>query len=311
MRQWSGRLGALVVGLAVTLAAAGCTSDPAPRPAAGSLAVPGSGGSAKGTLELETSTVAFAPPVPPRPFRTVRSCRFAYVLQADGYDLESGRCSRSLPARAAQQVLAPGTVFYVRVARSRAGESVAPVPQPSRRRVVLVDVRGQVAQYRAIRPGPVDLVARRTSLCEATAPRAGSCPAYHLVVADHPPRPPRPPAITMRVVRHRMQAQAFRPYTGPVRPPVTRATVLRRAGADARTLGTWDVGLVHESGAVDWRSVWVVTEQRLVPDVAAGVVGGRWPYVSLTAHHPPRAGWFRGITTYDVRTGAMVVGASF
>jgi hypothetical protein len=101
-------------------------------------------------------------------------------------------------------------------------------------------------------------------------------------------RPPRPPRVTMRVVRLYSHGQRFRTYTGARPPAFSEAAALRRArGPNDYSLGLWDVGLVHEDSSVDWHSVWIIADQTFVKDIDRFVT--RSPSAARYSEPPHRA----------------------
>lgn len=124
--------------------------------------------------------------------------------------------------------------------------------------------------------------------------------------------PPRPAPVTMRAVRRIGSAQEFRPYTGPVPPPFSKADALHRDGSpDAHSLGLWDVGMVSEMGSVDWHSVWVIASEDFVVDLNQLSLGGRGGSSPPATTPPPRPGWARSVNMYDATSGKLFLGYGF
>ena len=123
--------------------------------------------------------------------------------------------------------------------------------------------------------------------------------------------PPRPAPVTMRVVRRIGSAQEFRAYTGPVPPLFSEKDALQREGTpDSHSLGLWDVGVVSETGSVQWHSVWVIASEYFVDDLNQMSLGGRMGS-SPSATPTPRPGWARSVNMYDATTGELVLGYGF
>jgi hypothetical protein len=119
-------------------------------------------------------------------------------------------------------------------------------------------------------------------------------------------RPARPPRSTMRTVRRTMLAQRFRPYSGPLPPPISKAEALQRGRyPHDYSLGLWDVGIVHEGPTyVRWRSVWIIATERYYRDLSELSLGG--PVQPDAPPEPSEPGWVRYLTLFDARTGRFV-----
>ncbi|MBB6626382.1 hypothetical protein H5V45_03510 [Nocardioides sp. KIGAM211] len=317
MSGWSGRLGALELGLAVTLAAAGCTSDPATRPGAMPSRSPSASPSGPASPAPGVATVAFAPPPLPRAFRDVHPCGLSYVLQEGGHDVEAGDCVGVLSEFTPRLTLVPGSVFYVRLTTDRQGRPVVPVLRPSGPAVVRVARHGAVVQYRVARVGHVQLLARGARACSETGrSAAGECPAYDLTLTHDHTRVPRPARWTMRTLQRQTDEGFLRPYTGPARPAVSRAEALRLPDDGRRyVIGRVDYRSGGGTGVLAWHPAWVIGTATYVPDFVRLEFADTFhgfdvdqPSYDRPLFHPPRPGWLRGMWLYDARTGLMLRG---
>ena len=94
-----------------------------------------------------------------------------------------GTCSGLLPKNLSKPlVMAPGTVFYVRVVHEMDGSLDYPVPTPDSGVLKLTARKGSIVQYHAIHPGTVHLIAHGTTYCEGIDPHRGSCPIFEVRV---------------------------------------------------------------------------------------------------------------------------------
>jgi hypothetical protein len=146
------------------------------------------------------------------------------------------------------------------------------------------------------------------------ASRAPADPAAATATPDQSQaRPPRPPRVTMRVVRHQARAQRFRPYSGPRPPAFSETAALRRTrGSNNYSLGLRDLGIVHEDSSVEWHPVWIIADQTFIPDINDLAIGGPILSSSRTpTPHVAQPGWSRSVTMLDARTGRFFLALTF